>query len=113
MHPKEAKLKLAQTIVTQYYSEKLALAAREEFGRVFSKRQIPRDIAEFKIKGARRIVEIIIESKISKSGNEARRLIRQGAVSFNNQKIKDENFVIDSSGILKVGSRRFFNIKKQ
>jgi len=111
MHPKEAKLRLAEMIVTQYHSDKLARAARDEFQRIFAKHQLPRDIPVLQITGPRRIIEVITESGLTKSGNESRRLIRQGAVIFNNQKIKDENFIIDCSGILKVGSHRFLNIK--
>jgi tyrosyl-tRNA synthetase len=113
MHPKEAKLRLAQMLVAQYYSERIAKAARDGFERIFADRQLPQDIPVFVIQRPRRIVEIITESGLSKSGNESRRLIRQKAVEFKNQKIKDENFVLDSSGILRVGSRRFLNIKKQ
>ena len=112
-HPKEAKLSLAEKIISQYYSENAAKAAGDEFQRVFAARQLPRDIPVFPIREPRRIIEIITESGLSKSGNESRRLIHQGAVIFNNQKIKDENFIVDYSGVLKVGSRRFLNIKKQ
>jgi tyrosyl-tRNA synthetase len=113
MHPKEAKLRLARIITTQHHSDKIAEAAQEEFQRIFSARQLPKDMPVFQLKGSRRIIEIITESGLAKSGNEARRLIRQGAVNFENQKISDENFTVESSGILRVGSRRFLNIKKQ
>ncbi|MFH1338456.1 MAG: tyrosine--tRNA ligase [Candidatus Omnitrophota bacterium] len=113
MHPMEAKLKLAEILVVQYHSQKAASSAREEFQRIFSSRQLPEDIPVFIIQEPRRIIEIITESGLAKSGNESRRLIRQRAVLFNNQKIEDENFIINNSGILKVGSRRFLNIKKQ
>ncbi len=113
MHPKEAKLRLAERIVAEYHSRDAALASRKEFQRVFVARQLPQDIPVFPIRGPQRIIEIITESGLTKSGNESRRLIRQGAVVFNNQKIKDENFIVDYSGILKVGSRRFLSIKRQ
>lgn len=113
MHPKEAKLRLARIIVSRYYSDKIAQAASEEFQRVFAAKQLPADIPAFKISQPRRIIEVIAESGLAKSGNEARRLIRQGAVTFNEQKISDENFILDTPGILKAGSRRFLNIKKQ
>ena len=111
MHPKQAKLRLAERIVAQYHSDRIARAAGEEFQRVFAAHQLPGDIPVFPIRVPRRIIEIITESGLSKSGNESRRLIQQGAVVFNNQKIKDENFLVDSSGILKVGSRRFLKIQ--
>ena len=113
MHPKEAKAKLAEIIITQYHSQKAALIAREEFQRVFAAHQLPREIPVFSMQQPRRIIEIITEGGLGKSGNESRRLIRQGAVIFDNQRIEDENFIVDHSGILKVGSRRFLNIKKQ
>jgi tyrosyl-tRNA synthetase len=53
---------------------------------------------------------ILTESKLVSSGNEARRLIKQGAVSFNNQKIEKEDFVPLEPGILKTGSRRFLKL---
>jgi len=111
MHPKEAKLRLARIITAQYHSDKIAESAQEEFQRIFSARQLPKDMPVFQLKGSQRIIEIITESGLAKSGNEARRLIRQGAVNFENQKISDENFTVESSGILRVGSRRFLNIK--
>ncbi len=113
MHPKEAKLRLAEIIVTQYYSAEIARVSRDEFQRVFSARQLPQGIPIFLIQESRRIVEIITDSGLSKSKNESRRLIRQGAIVFNNQRVEDENFIVDSSGILKVGSRRYLNIKRQ
>ena len=113
MHPKEAKLRLARIITAQYHSDKIAESAQEEFQRIFSARQLPKNMPVFQLKGSQRIIEIITESGLAKSGNEARRLIRQGAVNFENQKISDENFIVESSGILRVGSRRFLKIKKQ
>ena len=110
-HPKEAKLRLARIITAQYHSGKIAEAAAEEFQRIFSARQLPKDMPVFQLKSPQRIIEVITESGLVKSGNEARRLIRQGAVIFNDQKISGDNFTIDTSGILKVGSRRFLNIK--
>ncbi|UCC94413.1 MAG: tyrosine--tRNA ligase, partial [Candidatus Omnitrophota bacterium] len=44
MHPKDAKLFLAQTIVSEHHSPKIAKAERQEFERVFSQRQLPKDI---------------------------------------------------------------------
>ncbi len=112
MHPKEAKLRLAGIIVARYHSEKSAMVGREEFQSVFTTGRLPRDIAVFKIKQPCRIIEVITANGLSKSGNEARRLIHQGAVVFNEQKIKDENFMVSCSGILKVGSRRFLDIRR-
>ena len=113
MHPKEAKLRLAETIVAQYHPKKAAGEARDEFQRVFTERQHPKNIPVFTIRQPQRIIKIITESGLAQSGNATRILIEQGAVEFEGQKIEDGNFIVDSDGILKVGSRRFLNIRMQ
>jgi tyrosyl-tRNA synthetase len=110
MHPKEAKVKLAKTIISQYHSKEAAQKEAIEFQRVFSQKEIPGDILEYKTDGAKTIIAILLESGLVKSGNEARRLIKQGAVSFEDNKIEREDFVPKSSGIIKAGSHRFLRI---
>jgi len=110
MHPKEAKVNLAKIIITQYHSRKAAEKEAAEFTRVFSQKEIPQDMPKFKTDGQKNILTILIESKLVASGNEARRLIKQGAVSFNNVKVEKDDFVPNEPGILKAGSRRFLKI---
>ena len=110
MHPKEAKLKLAQELVTQYHSTASAQEAVEAFEQVFSKKELPRDILEYKLKGSEDIIAILTKSGLVKSGNEARRLIKEKAIIFEEKKIEQVDFVPKKAGILKVGSRRFLKI---
>ncbi len=110
MHPKEAKLRLAEAIVGQYHSGKDADTSRLEFERVFSQKELPQDILEYKTDGKQQILTILLNSGLVKSGNEARRLLRQGAVLFNDARIEKESFIPQQSGILKVGTRRFLKI---
>ncbi len=110
MHPRDAKVNLAKIIITQYHSAQAAEKEENEFTRVFSQKEIPQDMPEFKAKGDKNIVVILTESKLVSSRNEARRLISQGAVSFNNIKIEKEDFVPQEFGILKAGSRRFLKV---
>lgn len=110
MHPKEAKLKLAEIIVEQYHSLELAKKARREFEKVFSKKELPEDIPEYKSQGQQNIVTILTQSGLVKSGNEARRLINEGAVSFAEIKINEIDFMPKKTGILKIGTRRFLKI---
>ncbi|PIP20959.1 MAG: tyrosine--tRNA ligase [Candidatus Omnitrophica bacterium CG23_combo_of_CG06-09_8_20_14_all_40_11] len=109
-HPKEAKLSLAENITRQYHGRDSAEKARGEFEGVFSKRGLPQDIPEYKTDGKQSIATILLNSRLVKSGNEARRLIKQGAVSLDNSKVRQENFVPIKGGVLKVGSRRFLKI---
>jgi len=112
MHPKEAKVNLAKIIIAQYHSAGAAEKEAEEFARVFSQKEIPQDMPVFKTDGKKTILAILTESKLAASGNEARRLIKQGAVSFNNVKVEKDDFVLSEPGILKAGSRRFLKVEK-
>ncbi len=109
MHPKEAKVNLAKIIIAQYHSAQEAEKEAREFARVFSQKEIPQEIQKFKTDSQKTILVILTESKLVSSGNEVRRLIKQGAVSFDNTKV-NEDFVPKTSGILKAGSRRFLKV---
>ena len=109
-HPKEAKERLASLLVSQYHGPSEALKAKEEFSRVFQGKEMPADIPEYKINQQIKILELLHLSNLVKSKNEARRLIRQGAVSFNEQRIADENFLVSGSGVIKAGNRRFLKV---
>jgi tyrosyl-tRNA synthetase len=110
MHPKVAKLRLAESIIGQYHTKKDASLARQEFVRVFSQRELPQNIAEYKTDGTKTIIAVLLSSGLVKSGNEARRLLKQGAVFLDNSPIDKENFIPQRSGILKVGTRRFLKV---
>jgi tyrosyl-tRNA synthetase len=110
LHPKEAKMRLAQSISAQYHGQPEAKRAREEFARVFGAKEIPQEMPQYQARSGEDIVTVLVKSGLVKSGNEARRLIKQQAVSFENLKVSNENFAIDKPGIIKAGSRRFLKV---
>ncbi|MDP2941089.1 MAG: tyrosine--tRNA ligase [Candidatus Omnitrophota bacterium] len=110
MHPRDAKLKLARGLAGQFHPAAAAKEAEEEFRRVFAKKEIPEEIPEYKSDGVKTALQALIESGLVKSGNEARRLLKQGAVLFNDAKVKEENFILRQAGVLKVGAHRFLKI---
>lgn len=112
MHPKKAKLKLAEIIVQAYHSKKDADFARLEFERVFSHKELPQDLTTYSLSCKKNIVNILIDSGLVKTKNEARRLIRQGGVYLDRVRIDKEGKIIDKEGILKVGKRRFVKLIK-
>lgn len=113
MHPKEAKLRLAENITRQYHGKDLAEKAREEFEGVFSKGELPEDIPVFRLKKQKSsIVDILIDSGLTESKNEARRLIKQGGISLDGERLDKEEAVVDREGILRVGKRRFLKLIK-
>jgi tyrosyl-tRNA synthetase len=110
MHPKDAKMKLAEGIISQYYSAKEAATARGEFERVFSDKELPSEIPEYTVRQGETVITILLNSGLVKSGNEARRLIKQGAVYLGNIKVEKEDFTPQNPCILKAGSRRFLRL---
>ncbi len=109
LHPKEAKLQLAQTIVSSFYSSDVAQKAREQFESVFTQHQIPDDIAEHKLQNHEDVLSILVVAKLASSKNEARRLIQQKAVSLDGNLIENEHVKI-TKGVLRVGKRRFLRL---
>jgi len=112
LHPKEAKVNLAKRIIAQYHGQKEADEAASEFDRVFGSKELPQDMPVYKIESEKLIVDICAESGLVKSKNETRRLIQQGGLEFEGNKITDIAAKINSSGVLKIGSRRFLKIEK-
>ncbi|MFA5089700.1 MAG: tyrosine--tRNA ligase [Candidatus Omnitrophota bacterium] len=113
LHPKEAKLRLAQEIVCSYHGPEAAKKAREEFENVFSMKGLPQDMPVYKIQGrGSKVIDILLESGLVESGNEGRRMIKQSGVSFDDELISDGDVLIDRTGILKAGKRRFLKIEK-
>jgi tyrosyl-tRNA synthetase len=112
-NPRDLKKLLARTIVRMYHSEKASMKAEEAFERVFVKKKIPEQMAEFKLKNnSYRIDDLLIQTKTADSKSNARRLIQQGGVSVNGEKISDPftEIAINGEIILKVGKRKFAKI---
>jgi tyrosyl-tRNA synthetase len=114
VNPRDLKRELARTLVKMYHSEEAALQAETEFDKIFVKKDVPDNLAEHKIKGKKEIgiIDLIMEVKFAPSKGEARRLVTQGGVSLNGEKIEDINHSIKLNGekILKVGKRKFIRI---
>ena len=112
INPKIIKQRLAREIVTLYHGEDAAILAEEEFNLIFKKKDIPDDIPEFKISGATKIINILTQSKICATGGEARRMIKQNAVTIDGSKITDIFQEITDECVIKVGKRRFVKVVK-
>lgn len=109
-HPMTAKKNLAKEIVSRYHGTKAGIEAEEEFVRVFSNKNIPTDIQEYKIQGC--FLDIILVLNFASSKSEARRLAEQGGVHFENEKVYDLTLTPEHEGILKVGKRKFAKLIK-
>lgn len=111
MHPKEAKEKLAHTFICWFYDKNTADKEQKEFEKVFSEKNLKEsEFPEIKVRKGKLILSVLVDSKAVKSRNEMRRLISQGAVEFDGEKIISEKYSINKSGILRIGRKRFFKI---
>ena len=116
-HPMDLKKALAEQIITDYHSSDAALAARQEFERVFAKHELPEDIETREVEASdqkTRLGKILAELGMVASGAEANRLIKSGAVTLNGTRITDPKLEIDYSSpqecLFKVGKRRFMRL---
>lgn len=116
LHPRDEKVSLAKKIVAKYYDTAAAEAAFEEFERIFIKKDVPDEIDEIVLNldgTAALILDILTLSKILPSKKEARRMVDQGAVSIDSEKVTDPFSEIDLSEkrLFKVGKRKFLYIR--
>ncbi|MDX8394546.1 MAG: tyrosine--tRNA ligase [Mariprofundales bacterium] len=116
IHPMEAKKQLAATIVARFHGLQAASDARTHFEQVFSRRNIPDNIPEYKISCGQEnksvwIAFALTQSGLSKSNGEAMRLIKQGALSIDGERVKNKDFqLLEGVYLIKLGKRRFLQL---
>jgi len=112
VNPMELKKRLAREIVTQLYDKKVADDAEGQFVKVFQKRQLPQEIKEYyvNLQAASSLRGVLVKAHLAKSRSEADRLIAQGAVSVDGNKILTGTTAIKSGSIIKVGKLRFAKV---
>ena len=112
INPMEIKRELARSIVNMYHDNEKALAAERHFDSIVVKIRVPDDIPVFNLIDEDTVVNIIHSSGLLKSKGEVRRMIKQGAVTLNGEKINDIYARISKSGeqIFRIGKRKFLKI---
>jgi len=115
LHPKQVKSFLAMQIVSQYHGQDAAKKAQDEFEHVFKAGGLPEDIPEFTVSEAKVwIVKLLVDCGLVSSNSEARRMIEQGGVKLDNEKITALDFevpIVDGL-VLQVGKRKFAKVRK-
>lgn len=116
MHPMAAKMQLAHVIVAGFHGEAAAKKAGEEFQRVFRERQAPEEAPVRKLAcgGPKKLSALLAELEMAPSRAEAERLIKQGGVEIDGERIKDVRKEVDLSKpgefILRAGKKKFFRV---
>ncbi len=109
-HPKQAKIRLGKTIVENFYDAETAETAAKEFNNVFTQNQLPSDMPQVEVANeAIATAKLLSICGLVSSGSQAKRLVKQGGVTVNNEKINDPNQLITPTDdmIVKVGKRKF------
>lgn len=112
-NPRDIKAKLAKEVVKIYHGEKAAELAEEEFDKVFKNKELPSDIPVFEpVKNNYTVLDLLFDSKLASSKNDAKRLVEAGAVDIDVRTEKDWKKIIEIKDgmIIKVGSRKFVKI---
>ena len=112
LHPKTVKENLALELVTRFYNEELATLAKEEFDNVFKENLLPADMNEIEAEEGIWICKALVDAGLEPSTSQARRDIKQNAVSLNQGKVSDDALNLSAGEyILQVGKRKFAKVK--
>jgi tyrosyl-tRNA synthetase len=118
LHPKQVKSALARHIVVDFHDEKAAKEAAAEFETIFARRETPEDVREVRLPSGRQpvwIPKLLVTLGMAKSNGEARRLIEQGGVYLEGERLADASQELpaapSSSYLFKVGKRHFVRVR--
>ena len=114
-NPRDIKFLLAEEIIGRFHGEEAAIAAREGFIAQFQKGAIPDDIPELELDGGDEgipVANLLKEAGLVSSTSDGHRMIKQGAVKIDGEKIVDSRVIIECGGpyIFQVGKRRFARV---
>lgn len=110
-NPRDVKAGLARELVALYHGEAAAKSAEEAFNSQFREGNLPDDIPVKKLdKTEWQLAELLVHTELAPSKSEAKRLIEQGAVRLNQEKIESETVGVKDEDILQAGKRRFVKL---
>jgi tyrosyl-tRNA synthetase len=121
VNPMNLKKRLAHEIVRQFHGKQAADDAEEHFTQVFQKREIPKEIhAKVELRGTsalranaevwRDITSLLSDAGMVKSRSEARRLLAQGAIEVDGEKVSTDKVILKDGSIIKIGKRGFLKM---
>ncbi|MED2944901.1 tyrosine--tRNA ligase [Bacillus swezeyi] len=115
VHPRDAKMLLAKTIVRMYHGSAAAEAAEQQFKKVFQQKSAPDKMTDVHWKGGETIplIDLLAALELLPSKSEARRMIQNGGVKINGKKAESihENMTVQDGMIIQIGKRKFVKLK--
>lgn len=117
LNPMETKIKLARLIIADYHGAAAPDDAEEAFRSTFSRGEVPENIPTAVLPAGTPtwLIQLLLDNGIVSSKGEGRRMVRQGAVSIDGEKVSDEEFELKLSKgdekVVKVGKRRWLKVQ--
>ena len=113
LHPRKAKDALAQAVVERFVDKTAAEDASAEFTRVFAEKALPDELPEVTVPAEEvGLLTLMVKAELAKSNGEARRLVKQGAVRIDDERVSDERAIVmpKEGMVLRSGKRGFAKI---
>jgi tyrosyl-tRNA synthetase len=114
VNPRDIKMRLARDIVRQFHGPEASRHAEAEFVRIFQQRQLPSEIQTYELPNDEplSVVQLLRATGLAESNTQARRLISQGGVSIDDERVQDVHATIEVKDgvILRVGKRKFARV---
>ncbi len=113
-NPRDLKRELARELVSLYHDKDAALTAEKEFDALFIQKDEPDDMPEYKLAESEKLIGIMVKNGMVASNGEGKRMITQGGVRIDKEKVDDIHSTIEpgKNVVLKVGKRKFLRIIK-
>lgn len=110
-NPRDVKILLAKEIIARFHNEDAANAAEQEFINRFQKGAMPDEMPEFTFEGEIGLANLLKEAGLVASTSEANRMVQQGGVKIDGEKVEDAKLVITAStAVYQVGKRKFAKV---
>jgi len=110
-NPRNIKFRLADEIITRFHDEAQAKKAQQNFIDRFAKNQIPDEMDEFTLPKGIKVANLLKDANLVSSTSEAFRMIKQGAVKIDGEKLSDKDFTPDEgTNVYQVGKRKFARV---
>ncbi|MDC0470253.1 tyrosine--tRNA ligase [Candidatus Pseudothioglobus singularis] len=110
-NPRNIKFRLAEEIVTRFHDKDQAIKAQQSFIDRFAKNQIPNEMDEFSFSKGIKVANLLKDSNLVSSTSEAFRMIKQGAVKIDGEKLTDKDLAPDEGTLIfQVGKRKFARV---
>ncbi len=111
-NPRDIKVNFALEIVTRFHDGRAAEAALADFEARFRQGAIPEEMPEFSIEGETALVQVLKQTGLTSSTSEAIRMIGQGGVKLDGEKVEDKGLVLKrgETVVLQIGKRKFARV---